>query len=621
MKKFTINLLALGILFLGLVINGSAQYQPATQRAKVIAPLPGSKFVPKSESMIGTKPMPPLPSNKQLMDDPILATTRYDLQTNVSDQNRIYLHPDGTIGATAIWSTQDASWTDRGTGYNYFDGTSWGPQPTVRIENEKAGWPSYAPFGATGEIVVTHANTAGLIIAKRPVKGTGSWTTSILPGPPGAVDISWPRMVTNGPNHNYIHILAVTYQTYQGMTNQLLYYRSLDGGVTWDKDNYIIPGTTSSQYTNFGADIYSWADPHGDTLAFTVGDSWQDQFLMKSTDNGTTWTKTIIYNSPYNLGGNSPGWFYCPDGTSAISLDNQGMAHVVFGLSQDSGSPTAGYYNIIAEGIAYWNENMPQLNQSLDPNILNANHQYVAWVKDANVFTLPVTQLSYWFTSLTSNPQLVIDKANKVFLVWAGATSLVDPNNFNLRHIYGRDGVISGDTVMWHNDTLIDLTGDWIQYNFAECMFPSTSPTSDAYVYILFQTDDYGGSYVKSINATGTWQGQTSPDDNFMTVIRWEKPIWTGVNEKHEKPTFSVGQNFPNPVDGVTRVNVYLQNGGGLSLKVTNLTGQVLMSMEKTNVLPGVSQFVIDGNKLAPGVYFYSVKQGDVQVTKKMIIQ
>jgi len=621
MKKFTMNALMLGIFFLGSVINGSAQYKSATQRAKIIAPLPAIKFVPKSETMIGTKPLPPLPSNKQLLDDPIVATTRYDMQTNVSDQNRIYLYPDGTIGTTANWSPQDAGWSDRGTGYNYFDGTSWGPQPTVRIENEKAGWPSYAPFGATGEIVVTHANTAGLIIAKRPVKGTGTWTTSILPGPPGAVDISWPRMVTTGPNHTNIHILAVTYVAYQGMTNQLLYYRSLDGGVTWDKNNYIIPGTTSSQYTNFGADIYQWADPHGDTLAFTVGDSWQDQFLMKSTDNGTTWTKTIIYNSPYNLGGNSPGWFYCPDGTSAISLDNQGMAHVVFGLSQDSGSPTAGYYNILAEGIAYWNENMPQLNQSLDPNILNANHQYVAWVKDANVFTLPGTQLTYWFTSLTSNPQLVIDKANKVFLVWAGATSLVDPNNYNLRHIYGRDGVISGDTVMWHNDTLVDLTGDWIQYNFAECMFPSASPTSDAYVYILFQKDDYGGCYVKGSTYTGTWQGQTSPDDNFMTVIKWQKPIWVGINEKHEKPTFSVGQNFPNPVNGLTKVNVYLQNGGGLSLKVTNLTGQVLMGMEKTNVLPGVSQFVIDGSQLSPGVYFYSVKQGDVQLTKKMIVQ
>ena len=34
------------------------------------------------------------------MDDPILATTRYDLQTSVSDQNRLYLYPDGTIGAT-----------------------------------------------------------------------------------------------------------------------------------------------------------------------------------------------------------------------------------------------------------------------------------------------------------------------------------------------------------------------------------------------------------------------------------------------------------------------------------------------------------------------------------------
>ncbi len=621
MKKFTIVSMALGIMFLGCVINGSAQYKSLSPKSKFIAPLTAAnKFVPKSESFIGTKPLPPLPSTKQIMDDPYIFITRYDLSTNSSDQNRIYLYPDGTIGATGMMAHSD-SYTDRGTGYNYFDGTSWGPLPDVRIENEKAGWPSYAPLG-TGEIVVTHANTAGLIVATCPVKGTGTWTTSILPGPAGAVDISWPRTVTNGPNHNYIHILTVTYQTYQGMTNQLLYYRSLDGGVTWDKNAYIIPGTTSADYFNFSADIYSWAEPHGDTLAFTVGDSWMDQFLMKSTDNGNTWTKTVIYHSLYNLGGSSSSYFYAPDGTSAIALDNQGIAHVVFGLTYDSGNNTAWYYNILAQGIVYWNENQPQLRQDLDPDSLLATGNIIAWVKDQNVFNLPVSQLVTWGTSMTSNPQLVIDKDNKVFLIWAGATSLVDANNFNLRHIYGRDGVITpaGNSILWHNDTLVDITGDWIQYNFSECMFPSASPTTDAYNYILFQRDDYGGSYVKGTNATG-WVGQTSPDDNFMTVIKWEKPVWTGINEKHEKPTFSIGQNYPNPATGLTKVNVYMQNSGDLSLKVTDLTGQTVISMGKTNVLAGVNEFVIDASQLSPGVYFYTVKQGDQSITKKMIVQ
>jgi hypothetical protein len=107
-----------------------------------------------------------------------------------------------------------------------------------------------------------------------------------------------------------------------------------------------------------------------------------------------------------------------------------------------------------------------------------------------------------------------------------------------------------------------------------------------------------------------------------MTLLKWLKYIpWVGNSEKQEKPTLSVGQNMPNPVNGLTKVNVYLQNKGDLSLKVTNLTGQTLMNMEKSNVPPGVSQFVIDASQLASGVYFYTVTQGDQKITKKMVVQ
>jgi len=619
MKKSTIITITLGLVFLGSVLTGSAQMRHTPPKTRFIAPMPAKRFVPKEESIIGTKPLPPLPTNKQLADDPILMMTRYDLQTNASDENRIYLFPDGTMGGTSMLSHID-TYVDRGTGYNYFNGGAWGAMPDARLETQKTGWPSYAPFGATGEIVVTHTSSSGLMIGKCPTKGTNNWTFSILPGPTGAVDISWPRVVTNGTNHNNIHILAETYTAYQGMTNQLLYFRSLDGGTTWGINNFIIPGIASTDYANINPDSYTWADPHGDTLAFVVGDSFMDEFLMKSLDNGTTWTKTVIYHSPYNLGGTSPHWFYCPDGTSAIALDTKGTAHVVFGLQYDSGVSSAYYWTINMEGIAYWNENMPQLNPNLIPDTLIKHHQYVAWVKDTAVFSLPMTEIAYWYSSLTSNPQLVIDKDNKIFLSWAGATSLLDPSFFDFRHIYGRDGVISGDTVLWHNDTLIDITSDWIQYNFADCVYPSASPTTDDNVYILFQKDDYAGSYMKGNGATG-FQGQTTPSDNSMTVIKWPKDLWVGAGEKHQKPTFSVGQNFPNPVSGETKINVYIQNPGDLSLTITNVTGQIIFSKVKTNVVPGVTQFVLDGSQFNAGVYFYTLKQGNKEITKKMIVQ
>ena len=72
----------------------------------------------------------------------LIATTYYDQQTNASTQNRIYYFDDGTIGATLTWGMEPSSYPDRGTGYNYFDGTSWLAFPTERIESMRTGWPS-----------------------------------------------------------------------------------------------------------------------------------------------------------------------------------------------------------------------------------------------------------------------------------------------------------------------------------------------------------------------------------------------------------------------------------------------------------------------------------------------
>ena len=53
-------------------------------------------------------------------------------------------------------------------------------------------------------------------------------------------------MITNGADHNTIHILALTYGSpYQGMVNALLYYRSQDGGQTWDINGELLDDINS----------------------------------------------------------------------------------------------------------------------------------------------------------------------------------------------------------------------------------------------------------------------------------------------------------------------------------------------------------------------------------------
>jgi hypothetical protein len=209
-----------------------------------------------------------------------------------------------------------------------------------------------------------------------------------------------------------------------------------------------------------------------------------------------------------------------------------------------------------------------------------------------------------------------------MFVIWSGVTPLLDPDNYYLRHIFERTATINPDhSVIW-KDSLTDLTSDFLQYNWTECMYPSASPNSDDKIYILFQADDLAGSYQKGVSISG-YSGQTSITENNMIVISPDKnDIGVGTGDRKElKPSFSVSRNYPNPFTGKTVVNVYLQKSGDLNLDITNVMGQKVMSIPKGQAPAGSSQFVIDGNGLSSGVYFYTVSLDNQSITNKMIVQ
>jgi len=138
----------------------------------------------------------------------------------------------------------------------------------------------------------------------------------------------------------------------------------------------------------------------------------------------------------------------------------------------------------------------------------------------------------------------------------------------------------------------------------------------------VFMADDLGGSYVKGVNISG-YSGQTSvTDNNFIVVSRAKTDLYVGTNDKKDfKASFSVNQNSPNPVNGLTKVNFNIQKPGNVILEVTTLTGQKLITMEKSNLSAGNYHFTIDGSQLVSGVYFYTVKFNNESITHKMIVE
>ncbi|MCB2219837.1 MAG: T9SS type A sorting domain-containing protein [Bacteroidetes bacterium] len=569
------------------------------------------------------------------VEEEIIGATRYDLQSNASCQNRLHVFEDGTIGATWTMGFEDPGFSDRGTGYNYFDGSEWGEIPTQHIESLRTGWPSYAPYGENGELVVSHdfgpapaGDPGTLRINIRDTKGSGVWAEDVFYGPD--IEISWPRATTSGIDNSVIQMLAITWPTpnggpvYEGLDGALLYSRSADGGATWDPQNMILEGISSDYYFGFSADDYDWAASQGDNIAFLAGNSWYDFILMKSTDGGDTWEKTVIWEHPYPFFSTTTpietDTFYCVDGAHHLAFDSQGKVHVVFGINRAYADAAGTYWFPLVDGVGYWNEDMPTFSNDL--NALNPygeagtelveDESLIGWWQDLNnngEWDI-LGEVGAYYISASGMPQIVIDDMDYIYLVFSGVTESYNNGAQDFRHIWARGSWGEG---VWGD--FIDLTGDLIHI-FDECVFPSAAPATDDYFYLMFQTDAEPGLAVR-----GDEDPYTDNNMYFMKVSRNDL-IPVGVEELSEPITAEgVSQNMPNPFTGTSWVNIEVQKTCDLSLEVTNITGQVVYAIAPKEFQAGSYRLPIHAENLTKGVYFYTVKAGDTSVTKKMIVE
>ncbi len=578
--------------------------------------------------------LPTLPANPYVENkgvDEVVGTTWYDLQSNSSMSKRIWVFDDGTMAAVWTMGSENGvpNFPGRGTGYNYFDGTNWGPAPTSRIEDVRTGWPSIAPYGADGEIVVAHTlNNTGLMFSWREHKGTGEWQHFTLAGPaPDNMDLTWARMITTGPNHDVIHVIACAgfNKTYEGLNEALVYSRSADGGQTWDPENVILPGMSSDETSGIGGDDYAWAIPHGDTIAFVAFDGIKDGYVMKSYDGGDTWEKVVFYNSPMPFfTGNEGTLPQCGggDGYNAVALDNEGKVHVAFGrqIHVDDDPADGWSYYPYSDGLVYWNEDMDPLDTTqvgneimfsdVESTTLYQQGQLAAWVQPHNDDT--IVGVAPYFASLVSMPQIAVtsdDNGNNIVTFFYSGLAVGFSNaelSQNYRHIWTRKTELDGQGIF---SDFEDLTGD-VLHLFSECVYPSLGVGSD--FSILYQSDNLPGN---SIQPTG---GNHAPVNNNMVYLPYGMPV--GI-ESLSGVSFEVSQNMPNPASQITAIGVKTEQPGTINLTINNMLGQQVYSSAHFANAAGNYTFNIDVSDFNAGIYFYTVAVGNQMISKKMIVR
>ncbi len=593
--------------------------------------------VKRNETQTHDNPTIPYSERNTLFTEHDIGVTYYDLQSTASMQKRFHVFEDGTMGGVFTMGSDYAQFPNRGTGYNYFDGESWGPIPEERLESDRTGWPAYAPYGENGEIIVSHISGGdghGLILLKRGNKGQGEWEEWNFTGPEGHEDIYWPRIATGGLNNSIIHLLSVSSPVenggsiYLGLDGALLYSRSVDGGETWEEENIIIDGIDSSSYLGFKADTYDLR-AEGENVAILIGDYLTGLTLLKSTDGGYNWEKTVIWEHPY------PKWdpengvptdtFYCADGAHSLDFDEDGTVHVVFGINRSKGTGVGSIWFPAVDGVGYWNESRPTFSNNVNALCPYADCNYteliedyslIGWTQDINgngEIDINWDYMAYYNNlGLSSMPQIIYDNDHGyIFVVYSSILEPYNIEDFNYRHLWKRVSYSNGEN--WTQ--IVHLTSD-LSHIYDECVFPSLATKIDynslePAISLTFMLDTSPGLAVI---------GEHPYIENQIRYMKTD--IGVGIHEGEESLiNMKVSQNKPNPFTDKSTINISLKKASNLSFEVIGLTGKKVYGTNMGFLQQGTHKIVIDGSKLGTGMYFYTINSDKGSITRKMIIE
>lgn len=577
-----------------------------------------------------------------------IGSTYYDLQTNASIGRRVMLLPDGTV--SAVWTTSDdQNFSNRGTGYNHYDGSSWLTvgNPTVRIENVRLGWPSIG-LNAGKEWVMGHdAALGGFVKSNNSTIGSTSWTigNSILTE--NQRRPIWGRVANSG---NYFHCIASYSDSSapgeprapkrKGVPAPMTYSRSTNGGTSWDIQHILLPGYDSSNVFDGGGDNYA-IDVKDSIVVIVSGGVGEHVMMWKSTDNGSNFTMSIIDSFPFAPYKKNVLFDATPsnDGSLDIMIDHNYMSHVFWGVVRVNEADTSDNNSTFFPGtsmLGYWNEytkkdviivdgnqfdrdgtDTLELSAGCWSNLDQTTGGVPSALKNANIFG--VARLGN--TGVIHSPSASVDANGNIYVTFSVPSEQdFDDNNVNRRNIY----------VLYSKDSGITWSApqDLTQMDGTEEEFACVAKQANGFLHMIFQRDITAGTNLQSNSKTDN-NHPVALNEIMYAAVPVDKILSNQIgflqnvsvdDINKPKEVFVVAQNYPNPFDHQTNVLLWLNANSDVTVEITDINGKVI-SVQKFNNLDAGNQIItLDGSSLNSGIYLYTVSTGTYKVTRKMAV-
>lgn len=114
-------------------------------------------------------------------------------------------------------------------------------------------------------------------------------------------------------------------------------------------------------------------------------------------------------------------------------------------------------------------------------------------------------------------------------------------------------------------------------------------------------------------------------DDNSVAIIGWDEILneilsLTGTETGEQTPnSYKLNQNYPNPFNPTTKISFTIPDTELVSLVVYDLLGEKVTELVSQELPAGFHEVEFSADELNSGIYFYEMKAGNFEATRKMI--
>ena len=113
-------------------------------------------------------------------------------------------------------------------------------------------------------------------------------------------------------------------------------------------------------------------------------------------------------------------------------------------------------------------------------------------------------------------------------------------------------------------------------------------------------------------------QGTFYLDDINFVIPAIETAI--RQNKNNHPVQFRLMQNYPNPFNSSTTIKYEIPTQSDVQITIYNTLGQVIETFVRKAQSAGTHIIKWDANHISSGVYFYNIKVGDMNITKKCVL-